>query len=249
MHRTPETWKGDSIMQFSTPLYRLKRQARQTARASGIPLHKALDDSAKALGFQGWSHLSAESARHSPAISILSRVRAGELVLIAGRPGHGKTLLGLDMVALAAQFGRRGHFFSLDYTDRDVTDGLRDLGHRHFADTDAPVIDTSDAICADHVVTRLSSADGPVLAVIDYLQLLDQRRTNPPLDSQLDRLQCFARDTGAVIALLSQVDRRFDDAGKGRPDRADIRLPNPADLDRFSRFCFLHDGQLHMEPV
>jgi len=37
------------------------------------------------------------------------------MVLIGARPGHGKTLLGLELAALAELIDRTGYFFTLDY--------------------------------------------------------------------------------------------------------------------------------------
>jgi len=42
--------------------------------------------------------------------------------------------------------------------------------------------------------------------------------------------------------LQALIDRAFEMSGKPLPDLSDIRLPNPVDLGRFTRTCFLHDG-------
>lgn len=42
-------------MKLSTPIYRLKRQAKILSRAKGIPHHEALDRIAAKEGFARWS--------------------------------------------------------------------------------------------------------------------------------------------------------------------------------------------------
>src|SRR3546814_1995773 len=57
----------------------------------------------------------------------------------------------------------------------------------------ALVIDTSDAICADYIIERVGHGQDNSVVVVDYLQLLDQRRRNPELAVQVKTLAGFAR--------------------------------------------------------
>jgi len=90
-------------MKLSAPIFHLKRQARLMARETKIPLNRALDRLARGEGFQSWSHLSASLACETPAGRILEQLDPSDLVLLGARPGHGKTLLGLDLVTEAAK--------------------------------------------------------------------------------------------------------------------------------------------------
>ncbi|MEM9344586.1 MAG: DNA helicase [Pseudomonadota bacterium] len=225
-------------MQISAPIYRLKRQAKEDARRRDVPLHEALDTAAQAEGYQSWGHLSA-SASARPADRIFPKLSEGDLILIGARPGHGKTLLGLELAVAASRHGWRALFFTLDYTEADVAARLKDLGVDPRA-TDL-IVDTSDNICADHIAARIQVEGARVFAVIDYLQLLDQRRTTPPLDAQLHTLRRCANE-GAVVAAISQIDRSFDLGAGDMPTLADVRLPNAADLSLFTKTCFLHNG-------
>ena len=110
-------------------------------------------------------------------------------------------------------------------------------------------IDTSDEICAAYITTRLARLDRPALAVIDYLQILDQRRDTPPLADQLAALNAHAKASGAILAMISQVDRAFDASGGNLPGLRDIRMPNRFDPALFDKACFLHDGQVRMGRV
>ncbi|MTI46166.1 hypothetical protein JM93_00185 [Roseibium hamelinense] len=80
-------------------------------------------------------------------------------------------------------------------------------------------------------------------AVIDYMQLLDHQRQNPPLVEQLDILHRYCQKSGQTMILISQIDRAFEASGKSLPDIHDVRLPNSTDLSQISATCFLHEGQ------
>ncbi|WP_238475578.1 DNA helicase [Rhodophyticola sp. CCM32] len=168
-------------MRLSAPIFHLKRRARLQARNRMIPLHKALDQIASEEGYKSWSHLSASLTARSPAQDILAQLHAGDLVLLGARPGQGKTLLGIDLAIAASKTGRHASLFTLDCTHSDV------LGHMRFLGTDPHVLssgfrlDTSDEISADYITGHLEEPAETTFVVIDYLQLLDQRRQTPEL--------------------------------------------------------------------
>ena len=236
------------MLNLSAPIYKLKRNARLLARDQAIPLHAALDRVAATEGFRSWSHL-ASSAPETPTARILAQLSAGDLLLLGARPGHGKTLLALELAIAASKAGFRSFFFTLDYTEADVLESLRSLQLDPEAVAESFVLDTSDDICADHIVRRLGEGQAKAFVVIDYLQLLDQKRENPTLEAQIRTLKAFAQTSGAVIVTISQIDRSFDPRAKRLPDLSDVRLPNPLDLALFTKTCFLHEGEVRLQSV
>lgn len=233
-------------MRLSLPIFRLKRQARLLAREAHIPLNKALDKVAQAEGFRSWSHLSAAVSDRQPAAKLLAQLQPGDLVLLGARPGHGKTLLGLELVAEAARNGRPAFFFTLEETRQTMQARLESLGAATVNSEGMLSLDTSDAICADYIIARLPAG---AVAVIDYLQLLDQKRTYPDLTAQIQALKAFAAANQAIVIAISQIDRSFENRSAPLPTLADVRLPNPLDLSLFNKACFLHEGELRLEKV
>lgn len=232
------------MMKLSAPVYALKRQARQISRRERIPLHQALDRIAAAEGFRSWAQLAERHADQALAARLYPALRAGELVIVAARPGQGKTLLGLELAVEAMKQGRKAVFFTLEYTQAQMLDRFRAIGVDPFAFDGRFDLDMSDGICASHIMERLAGAEAGALAVIDYLQLLDQRRETPPLMDQVRALKDFALRQNVVLVFLSQVRRDFEASGKALPDLEDVRLPNPLDLSLFTRAAFLQEGQM-----
>ncbi len=95
----------------------------------------------------------------------------------------------------------------------------------------------------------MSGMETGTVAVIDYLQLLDQQRSKPVLSEQLQTLGEFAKRTGVVLGFISQIDRSFETGGKRLPDISDVRLPNFVDVGLFSKACFLHNGEAQLQDV
>jgi len=231
-------------MRLSAPIYRLKRQAKLLSREDDVPLHEALNRVAKAEGFQSWSHLAASYDNAKPARKILAELTPGDFVLLGARPGHGKTLLALEIVVEAIRSGRQGAFFTLDYNERDVLQRLRSINAEPEELGSNFVLNTSDEISADYIIDELDDVPGGAVIAVDYLQVLDQKRDNPEINQQGLALKRFAQPSGHTIILISQIDRSYALSAKTVPDLTDVRLPNPLDLRQFSKTCFLDNGEM-----
>jgi len=235
-------------MKLSAPIYVLKQQARVLSRQEGIPLHQALDRIANQEGFAAWSLLAAKVAptRKSPVSTLLAQLRAGDLVLLGSRRGQGKTLLSIELAIRRMRQGDQAAFFTLDFTAAEVANCFKALGEDPEEFSDRFLVDASDQICADYILSKLASAPANTLVVIDYLQLLDQKRENPDLMHQVHQLRSFARERQLIILCLSQIDRRYDSTDRPCPGIDDVRLPNPLDLSLFDKTCFLHQDTMQI---
>ena len=236
-------------MKLSAPIYHLKRKAKLLSREKKIPLHQALDHIAEKEGFSGWSLLAAKVTATAPAGKLFARLAPGDLVLVGARPGQGKTLMSLELAVEAMKAGNRGMFFTLEYTEKDILDRFRAIGAEREDFSGLFEFDNSDDISADYIVRRLTAAPRGTLVVVDYLQLLDQKRENPELMVQVRTLQSFARDRGLIFVFVSQIDRSYDPLMKPCPDLEDVRLPNPLDLSLFTKTCFLNNGEVQFRAA
>jgi replicative DNA helicase len=236
-------------MKLSAPIFQLKRRAKLMARNNNVPLNEALDQIARGEGFARWSMLSSRISSGPLSGTILSRLDDGDLLLIAGRPGHGKSTLGLQLLIDAARDNRRAFLFSLEFTEQQAMKHLTSLAGDAVNVADRVQIFTSEDISADYIIRHMSGSEPGTIAVIDYLQLLDQQRKKPILSEQVQTLGDFSRRTGVVLGFISQIDRSFDPGSKRLPDIGDIRLANFVNLGLFNKACFLHAGEAQLQDV
>lgn len=236
-------------MSLSTPVHQLKRKAKLLSRVEDIPLHAALDRVAAEEGFSGWSLLASKSAETSPAAKLFPRLKPGDMVLVGARPGQGKTKFSLELAVEAMKRGNRSMFFTLEYTVQDVAALFGKIGESPARYEALFTLDNSDGIHAGYIAQQLAAAPRGTLVVVDYLQLLDQKRDTPPLSAQVKQLKEVAEARGVIFVVISQIDRNFDPASKPLPDMADIRLPNPVDLSLFTKAFFIHAGELTFRSV
>jgi hypothetical protein len=229
-------------MKLSAPVFQLKRRAKLMSRDRKIPLHAALNSVAEGEGFRTWSLLAAHHANSDPASAILAHLEPGDMVLVGARPMHGKTSLVLKILAEARKADRFCAFFTLEYAKAEASELL--AAHGLDSGSTDVLLDTSDTICADNIIAAMAGAKEGSVVGIDYLQALDHRRDHPALAEQVSVLAAFAKKTGVIFIVISQVDRRYDGATKALPDMSDVRMPNRFDTSVFNKSCFMRDGQI-----
>lgn len=234
-------------MRLSAPIYQLKRRAKLLAREENIPLHQAQDRVAAREGFTSWSLLASRFEGGVDVASLLPELEDGDMLLLGARPGHGKTRLGLQLLLDATRAGRRSVFFTLEYTEQEAIERIRSLAAG--SHVPLPEIETSDEISADFIVQHLSGSPKGTVAVIDYLQILDQQRWKPPLSDQMKVLQSFAHRMGIILGFISQIDRSYDQQDASVPGLTDVRLPNPITPGLFSKACFLNAGEVRLQRL
>lgn len=231
-------------MKLSAPIYHLKRKAKLLSREENVPLHEALNRIALKEGYDDWSLLATKLATLRPAAKLFARLKPGDLLLVGARPGQGKTLMSIELAVEAMKSGNRAVFFTLEDTEKDVLERFHAVGVEYAQFDQLFALDCSDAINADYIIEMLASAPRGTLVIVDYLQLLDQKRENPELAVQVRALKSFARDRGLIVVFVSQIDRSYDPSKKPFPGVQDVRLPNPVDLYLFNKTCFISKGEV-----
>lgn len=233
-------------MKLSAPVHILKSRAKELKRSRSITMTEALDEIAQTEGFSSWSLLQAKVRDSIPKKreDILGYLNPGDMMLIASRPGLGKTTFALQILLQAAKENRKCFFFTLEYSHKDVASKVANLDESIGEKHPNLSFDFSDEISSEYVIeqTRSKITEGSLIA-IDYLQLLDQKRTNLELQNQVESLKRFANQEKCIVIFISQLDRAFEEKDKARPDLEDVRLPNPLDLSLFNKTMFLHNGK------
>ena len=231
-------------MKLSSPIYVLKSQAKSLKKSQNITMSQALDEMAKKEGFNSWSLLMSKSEELFPTkySDLLSFFNEGDLVLIGARPGKGKTSFTMGLFVHAIEQKRpKGFCFTLAETHKDLAGRIATYNELIGQNDELFGLNYSNDICADYIisVTKDQVSPGSII-VVDYLQLLDEKRINPPLQSQIEQLKAFAKETGCIIIFLSQIDRELEYKQDQRPTIDNIRLPNPLDINLLNKIIFLY---------
>lgn len=231
-------------MKLSSPIFVLKSHAKKLKKDQGITMSQALDLVANKEGFSSWSLLMSKSQEILPKkySDILGYLNDGDLVLIGSRPGIGKTSFALGLFVQAINANRAKSFcFTLAHTHKEYAARIGTYDQTIGQNNEHFELNYSDDISSDYIIKTTKDKVGPgSLIIVDYLQLLDEKRTNPPLQTQAEKLKTYAKETGAIIIFISQIVRDVENRIDKRPTLDDIRLPNPLDLSLINKIILLY---------
>ena len=166
-------------------------------------------------------------------------LKEGQLAIIAGRTGGGKTVLGMNILTHVAKSGTPVVAFSLEMSDQDlVMRSILSEGREHGDHGSFEVVrklplyvDATSNVTARGITAKiklLASRHKAKVFVVDYLQLLGtdggSRETRERIVADMSRsLKICAKETAVAIIALSQV----NESGELRESRA---IEQDADL-------------------
>jgi len=206
-------------------------------------------------------------------------LRPGQLVVVGGRPGSGKTALGLGMATSAVEACRRVCVVSLEMgagelADRvisrigdiplsEVRTGGMDDGDTAFAEQLGLLIGAPASITPAELAAcaRRWSARGMELLIIDYLQLVhhdEVHRGRPDLAVGRTATLCkeLARALQVPVVLLSQLSREVAKRGGAAGPKGDVYreswwegCPLPQDTDLRDSGQIEQDADIILFPV
>lgn len=186
---------------------------------------------------------------------------AGELHVLAGRPGMGKSAAAGSIALNAARAGKRVLFFSLEMTRAELVErwlasltGISTEDQRKGAlDSRAwdRLLDTAEELKAFPLIVddqpRLSVAQmrqrarrvrrrhGLDLVIVDHLQLIrlggKQESRRIEVGEASGMLKALAKELGLPILLLSQLNREVEKRDNKRPMLADLRESGDIEQD------------------
>ncbi len=228
-----------------------------------VPVREALADSFDRLDEL---HKQAEGLRGVPTgfkdlDSTLAGLQKSNLIILASRPGIGKTSLALNIAQnLSVKYKRPVGFFSLEMSQEELVDRLlvaqadidawrlktgkldeddfTKLSNAMGELAEAPLyIDDTPALSILEMRTkarRLQVEVGIDLLVVDYLQLARSRQLENRVQevSEISQgLKNLARELKIPILAISQLSREVEKRGTRKPQLADLRESGALEQD------------------
>jgi replicative DNA helicase len=188
-------------------------------------------------------------------------LRAGQIFVVAGRPGSGKTAFALSLISSLCSSGVPTGFISLEMSAEEV--GMRmlaiesqvDVGQydnrtqptegemkklalatARIAKTKIMVSDkpgqTAQSIAAK--ARRWVRSDGMRVLVVDYLQLItasEGRERREQIDAISRSMKLLAKELKIPIILLAQLNRAIERDGNRKPRLSDLRESGAIEQD------------------
>ncbi|HPD41799.1 MAG TPA: replicative DNA helicase, partial [Anaerolineae bacterium] len=208
---------------------------------------------------------------------LLGGFQRSDLVILAARPGVGKTSLLLTMALKAAEKGKLVAIFSLEMSAEQLVQRMisslsrvdaQRLRIGNLQDEDLPKIEDAIGHLADLPIyiddtpaltplqlrtkcRRLHSEHGLDMAYVDYLQLMtaDTRTENRVQEvSYLSRmLKALARELDTPVLTASQLSRAVEQRQDRRPVLSDLRESGSIEQDADVVMFIYRDDMYHPE--
>lgn len=208
---------------------------------------------------------------------MTSGMHGGELLILAARPGQGKTVSAIGIAAEQLRAKRNVMFFSLEMQARELIGRLASAMTGTFykniqtADLDAGqwqnlqrfvewtrnsglyIDDNGDLTIADiRARARAQAAKGGLdLVIVDYLQLVGGAGENETIKvgSVSRGLKQMAKELDCPVLALSQLNRGMENRPDPRPRLSDLRQSGQIEQDA-DAVLFLHrHDELHTELI
>ncbi len=209
---------------------------------------------------------------------LLGGLQKSDLIIVAARPGVGKTSLGLSIARNAARLGRHVAIFSLEMSREQIVQRLISaetgidaqrlrlvnlqegdwalLSHAMGVLSELPIfIDDTPSISALQLRTkarRLHAEHGLDLIFVDYLQLMtgDIRAENRVQEvSYISRmLKGLARELDVPLLAASQLSRAVEQRSDKRPVLSDLRESGSLEQDA-DVVMFIYREEMYREET
>jgi replicative DNA helicase len=152
-------------------------------------------------------------------------LRAGQMTILAGRPGMGKSALACNIAAQVST-KKTVALFSLEMSAESLLQRM--MKARGGSDIGGMLhIDDRSAIRPAEVFAGLKKLKAPALVIVDYLQLVkaDEKleRQDLRVGSVTKALRAIAKDLGCHMLVLAQLNRQVESRESKRPILSDLR--------------------------
>lgn len=201
-------------------------------------------------------------------------MKPGNLIIVAGRPGMGKTTFVMNACEYNVRNGKSVLFFSLEMEGKELADKtLSSAGRLSFTrimsgklrEDDWPKLSAGAGVMKDsklfvddrhslsvaemraqaYRVKRESDLD---LIVVDYIQLMQSKGDNRENEvSNLSRaLKGLAKEMGVPVIAISQLNRKCEERKNKRPINSDLRESGALEQDA-NQIAFVYRDDVYYD--
>ncbi len=205
---------------------------------------------------------------------ITNGFQRSDLIVVAGRPGMGKTAFGLSALLNAAKTGKNCAFFSLEMSSEQIVKrlisaigkiGQRTLRTGNFSSSEMeqyieannvlehlPIyIDDTPSITVNQIKGKCRKLynDGKLdIIFVDYLQIMGYNKQMQNREQQISdisrSLKAMAKEFNIPVVALAQVNRNVEKSDNKRPRLSDLRESGAIEQDA-DIIMFLYRDKLY----
>ena len=224
---------------------------------TSAPINDAIDETIKEIEDIFEDRIKYVKSGITSLDEMINGFTGGKLYVIAGRPGMGKSVLGINIATKAAREGIPTKIYSLEMPKAEVSyrmmcscGNLNTRAKNNMQEDDWPKLMTGVSIIKDlpveiddgtgYTISYLKNSIrthakkyGAGLYVIDYLQLIAIKGDNrvSGIGEITRALKGLAKEIDAPIILLSQLNRGLESRPCKRPLNSDLRESGEIEQD------------------
>lgn len=199
---------------------------------------------------------------------MLKGVATGELVILAGRPSMGKSMICLQWLDRAAANGITGLLVSEEMTEKSVADRFLSYVSNVPSDKRMEMIDQVDRDAAAHFESRknvfvahkfstIAAVESVIerhvqqhdvkIVAVDYAQMIEGEGSSVAqrVGDVSSKLKSIASRHGLIVLLLASCNRAIENRDSGEPKLSDLRdsggLESDADIVMFCQWPWKSD--------
>lgn len=193
-------------------------------------------------------------------IDDMVRFRNGNLIIVAGRPGQGKTTYAMNVASHVAQHGGNVLVFSLEMTEDELMDRLLsavsgiplnniltgqlkedewhklEVGARKLKDKNLIIIDKSGLNIYQYgsIAKKINRETPLSMVMLDHLHLVgssNRENKTQQITEISGQAKVIAKELGCPFMLLAQLNRKCEERPDKRPRLSDLRESGSIEQD------------------
>ena len=234
-------------MKLSSPIFVLKRRARQISRETDLLLSQALNLVAKQEGYRSWGSLAAKYASTRTGVDVLARFEPGDFILMECRPNPTSRSQKLQFLTGMIDLKAKAWVFSSTNDHAEIKSQIQHFGQSSSADASNLNVLNIDALDADKIVETLGPKVRGGVILIEDLNELTPKLPPQGVNAQLEVLRSYAQRTLSVVILSASFEIPHEKNKQFNQPKAFQGAIGELDREMFTAYCVLSGGKIYFE--